>query len=290
LAGPVFIAGLDHSGKTALRLALAAGAGIHLVRRFELWTRLWPAHRRDGRTDRLVHALTRGHGAGMDLDREGLVHAAEAGTFGDVVREIGRQLCQRSGARRWGVQEALLELVADGVLRELPEARIVHVVRDPRERYGAMLDAGATGRAGVGAETAAWIDSTRAALRMAAAHPAEFKIVRYEALLRDREATLRDVCDFIGAPCPPRLVAEGGNGDADEPRTGAVRLDERDVAFIQARAGSELVALGYHLEPVGPRTGILRHRLVDAVRWRLGRLAWRRRTRQLGSRFGTQGG
>jgi 2,5-dihydroxypyridine 5,6-dioxygenase len=77
LAGPVFIAGLDHSGKTALRLALAARAGIHLVRRFELWTRLWPAHRRDGRPDRLVHALTRGHGAAMGLDREGLLHAAE---------------------------------------------------------------------------------------------------------------------------------------------------------------------------------------------------------------------
>jgi hypothetical protein len=290
LAGPVFIAGLDHSGKTALRLALAARAGIHLVRRFELWTRLWPAHRRDGRPDRLVHALTRGHGAAMGLDREGLLHAAETGAFGDVVREIGRQLCRRSGARRWGVQEALLELVADAVLRELPEARIVHLVRDPRERYGAMLDARATGRAGVGAETAAWIDSTRAALRVAAARPAEFKIVRYEALLEDREATLREVCDFIGASCPPRPAAGGGNGEADERRTGDVHLNEQDVAFIQAHAGSELAAIGYRLQPVAPRTGILRHRPIDAVRWQLGRLAWRRRTRQLGPRFGAQGG
>jgi hypothetical protein len=41
---------------------------------------------------------------------------------------------------------------------------------------------------------------------------------------------------------------------------------------------------------VAPRTGILRHRPIDAVRWQLGRLAWRRRTRQLGPRFGGQGG
>jgi hypothetical protein len=290
-AGPVFVAGLDHSGKTSLRTALADRTGIRLVRHIELWTRLWPALARGrGPIDRLVaDELTRGAAEPLGLDGERLARALTGG-FGDLVRELGRQLCERSGAPRWGLQEALLELVATHVLREVPEARIVHLVRDPRDRYDVMLRAGAVGRGGVGAETAAWIASTRAAMRAAAAHPESIRIVRYESWLEDRETTLRKVCAFLGEPSRP-----GAASGPAEPRRHAAAaagtgLAERDVAFIQARTGAELLAMGYPLLPVAARAGMLRHRMIDAVRWQAGRLAWRRRTRHLSAPFAAQGG
>ena len=60
-AAPIFVAGLDHSGKTALRAALGAHPSIHMVRHIELWTRLrrWHAAGPSGRR-RALDALTSG--------------------------------------------------------------------------------------------------------------------------------------------------------------------------------------------------------------------------------------
>lgn len=282
-ASPIFVAGLDHSGKTVLRAALRRHASIEIVRHLEMWTRLRARHAAGGPGhERLLDALTTGRAAALELDR-GQLAEASAGAFGDLVREIGRQLCER-GARRWGAQEALLEFETTRVLEELPDARVLCLVRDPRERCAAMLRSRAVGRGGVAAETAAWVASARAAMRAAAARADAVRIVRYEALIGDPEATLREVCAFVGEPFVP----------VDRPAAvatpAAPPLAAADVAFIQQHARSELAALGYRLEPVPARTAMLPDRLVDATRWQVGRLAWRRRSRHLGSPFAARGG
>jgi hypothetical protein len=99
--------------------------------------------------------------------------------------------------------------------------------------------------------------------------------VRHEALLAEPEATLRDVCAFIGEPFAPAMLDALPVPHADEP------LGEREAAFVQAHAGVEMVAYGYALAPLPAPTGMLPRRLADAFRWQLGRLSWRRRTRHL---------
>ena len=274
-AAPIFVAGLDHSGKTALRAALGAHPGITMVRHIELWTRLrgWHAAGPAGRA-RVLEALTTGRAARLELDPERLSRSA-SGSFADLVRELGRQLCDRAGASRWGLQEALLEFEADQVMRETPDARIIGLVRDPRDRFHQMRIKGAVGRGGLAAETAAWIASVRASRAAAELRPDHFRVISYEALVDRREPTLREVCAFIGEPYADAMAAgEPAGRDA-----GA--LPERDVAFIQRRAAPEIMALGYQMLPIAKRTDMLPQRLADASRWQLGRLSWRRRSSHL---------
>jgi hypothetical protein len=274
-AAPIFVGGLDHSGKTALRAALGAHPRITMVRHIELWTRLrgWHAAGPGGRS-RVLEALTTGRAARLELDPERLSRSA-SGSFADLVRELGRQLCVRAGTSRWGLQEALLEFEADQVLRDLRDARIIGLVRDPRHRFLEMRASGALGRGGLAAETAAWAASARASIAAAEARPEAFRVLRYEALVDQPEATLRDLCAFIGEPFDAAMAAHV------PARSDPGTLPERDTTFIQERAAPEMAMLGYGLLPTGPRTDGLPHRLADASRWQLGRLSWRRRSRHL---------
>ena len=274
-AAPIFVAGLDHSGKTALRAALGAHPTIHMVRHIELWTRLraWHATGANGRK-RVLDALTTGRAERLGLDRERLDGSASRG-FADLVCEVGRQLCERAGTSRWGLQEALLEFEAEHVVREMPDARIIGLVRDPRDRFQQMRTSGAVGRGGFAAGTAAWIASVRAAIAAAEAWPDHVRVISYEALVDRREPTLREVCAFIGEPFAAAMAAaEPADSDVGP-------LPERDVAVIQRRAAAEMMALGYEMLPIATGTDMLPRRLADASRWQLGRLSWRRRSSHL---------
>jgi hypothetical protein len=275
-AAPILLAGLDHSGKTALRGMLEAHPSIHIVRHVELWTRLrgWFAGGPEGR-QRVIEALEASGAMTSPLDRDRLSASASGGDFAALVRELGRQVCERAGTSRWGLQEALLELGASRVLEELPEARIVQLVRDPRDRYAEMLARGTVGRGGLGAETAAWIASARAGTTGVAQRPDAFRVVRYEDLAGDPERTLREMCAFVGEAFDPALIGT-------LPPSPGEPLAERDIAFVQAHASPEMRAHGYALRPVAGRAGMLPQRLADASRWQLGQLSWRRRSRHLG--------
>ncbi|HEY7464771.1 MAG TPA: sulfotransferase [Candidatus Limnocylindria bacterium] len=282
--GPIFVAGLDHSGKTALRRALGMHPDIRMVRHVELWTRLagWHAAGAPGR-QRALDALTSGKAARLGLDRQALAAAASDGNFAVLVREIGRQLGEQAGARRWGLQEALLEFQAMRILQAMPEARIVCVVRDPRSRYREMLDDHAVGRGGLAAETAAWVASVSVAREAAAARPEAVLVVRNEMLRTEPEGTLREICDFIGEPFSAAMLHELPPPEEQPP------LPDKDIAFIQDRAATQMAALEYELLPIPQQPAMLPQRLADASRWQLGRLAWRRRSRHLDPSFAAEG-
>ena len=281
VAAPIFVGGLDHSGKATLRVALGAHPDIHMVRRIDLWTRLRGLHAAGARGQReVVERLTTRGAAAHDLDRDRLQRVVADPDFGALVREIGRQLCERAGTSRWGLQEALLELETERILAYLPDARVVCLVRDPRDRYAAMRRDGAVGRGGVAAETAAWVASARAAAAAATAWPKAFRVVRYEALVADPETVLGEVCAFIGERAVSGLGARGSEPPGAVERAAPV-TSNADLAFIGGHAAAELQALGYPTAPAAPPTATLSDRLVDAARWQLGRMAWRWRSRHL---------
>jgi hypothetical protein len=141
------------------------------------------------------------------------------------------------------------------------------------------------GRGGLAAETAAWIASARAGSVAGAARPDAYRVLRYESLLEDHEATLRAICDFIGEPFVTAVVES-----PPPPMEAAEPLSSRELAFVQDRAAAEMQAHGYALLPITGGAGMLPQRLADASRWRLGQLSWRRRTRHLRPPLASQGG
>jgi hypothetical protein len=99
--------------------------------------------------------------------------------------------------------------------------------------------------------------------------PGRYKVVQYEALVRQPEATLREVCAFLGEEFSPEMLALAGTpgyrskaasaapGEVgDNAITAAfvgryrAAIPAREIAFMQAFAGREMVSFGYELAPL----------------------------------------
>jgi hypothetical protein len=281
---PLLLAGLDHSGKTALRMALERHPTMALVRRLELWTSLRGRHAqavRSGRPDALLRTLGAWRFGTYRLDIERLEAVLGARSFRAFVLEIGRQLCNQTGATRWGIQEAMLELNAQSVIEDLPRAAIVQVVRDPRDRLVQMFERRAVGRSGTAGEIAAWIGSTRAGIDAAARHPSNVLVLRYETFVLDPYSALQRVCDFIGEPYDPQMLQAGH--EASAPEIGQYRraLPPHQVAFIEKQCTDLMSSLGYDMSQAGGDRARDEVGKLDSLRWRAGQLGWSLRSRQI---------
>ena len=272
--GPVFIGGLDQSGKTPMRRILEASTGVAFSRRTYLWTVL------DGRYGSLDddRALARCLGAlrghvtlrDLDVDLEEIGRRLRAGerSYTRLFELIGESIATRAGRQRWGTQEAGVEERADSLLERFPTARIIHMVRDPRDRHVAVRGHRWQSVGGLGASIAAWLVNARAAIRNTARHPDSYRIVRLEDLVLMPEETGRGVAAFIGEPdgaavaraAAAWVVEARGGGELPERPKPSRGIDGREAHFVDAMAGEELDALGY------PRTAVRLSR-IDAVRY-----------------------
>ncbi|CAN5856331.1 hypothetical protein BH23CHL8_BH23CHL8_19130 [soil metagenome] len=268
----MLIGGLSRSGKTLLasmvgshsRIAIPA-AGSHLWAYF---------HGRNGdladdaNLERAISTLLRyRYVAALEPDARRIRAEAAAGprTYGHLFGLFLAHYAEAHGKLRWGEHTSLVEAHADRVFEAFPDARVIHMVRDPRDRHSAALKLYPRGRGQVGGATAWWRYSTALGGRHAQRYPDAYRIVRYEDLARAPEETVRDVCAFIGEAYEPAMLAMGeapayaerlrrSSGD----RPGLVSTDhigryrgvipDADIAFIEAHVGALMERLGYALD------------------------------------------
>ncbi|HET6380044.1 MAG TPA: sulfotransferase [candidate division Zixibacteria bacterium] len=302
-SGPIFVGGLDRTGTSLMYALLASHPDVAMSRRTNWWTYFYDRFgdlRDDKNLDRCLSVMARyRRHRKLEPDFEQLRRDFVGGqrTYGRLFALLKEQHAERLGRPRWGDKSLHTERYADLVLREFADARILHMVRDPRDRYASVIRRWKRVRGGVGAGTAAWLASVRLAERNTSNHPERYRIVRYEDLVTDPEGVVRDLCRFLDLPFVPAML--GLEGDAAFGATmnssygaipsgtitaasvgrfrGVLRPDE--IAFMQARAGREMERLGYALEPV-PFTGAARlHYLArSAVHGGL-MVAWQARER-----------
>jgi hypothetical protein len=251
---PVFVAGLDRTGKTPMRIAIESRASIAMSRRANLWTHhrgRYGALDDDARARLAVAGLLRDrHVAALVHDADALLSAILAGprTYAHLYALVGRQHAERAGRERWGHQEALLERHAPEILEAYPAARIVHMIRDPRDRYAAALRDGAVGRAGPGGAADRWRESVSLAGRHAAAWPDRYLVVRYEDLALEPVATVGRVMAFIGEPAGPSAAQAAPIPAGLAHGVGLHgRLPSRTIALIQERCAVPMARHGYEL-------------------------------------------
>jgi len=155
------------------------------------------------------------------------------------------------------------ELVVERILAAYPEARFVHIVRDPNgtidsiTRYGSerpIVD--------VLSGAAELSRSFTAALEWQRRLGDRYTVVRYEALVTDTEATMRRVADALGISSDDSLVlpttfgmpATANAGRSERRLSGAVHrlsldgcigLRRRDRLVVDALVGRQAQRLGY---------------------------------------------
>src|SRR6266487_860601 len=210
--GPIFVGGLDRSGKSLMRLSLSAHPNFAMSRRTYMWTRFYdrygdlsqPDHFDPCQTAMLRHKPM--WVLKPDPDRIRREFQQGEPTYARLFALFHQHYAEQLGRPRWGDQLALVERYADVIFAAYPNAKMIHMIRDPRDRYEASIRPSQRRRGQVGGATARWLDSVGLATRNQQRYPDRYKIVRYETLISRREETLREVCAFLNEAFEPSML------------------------------------------------------------------------------------
>ena len=267
---PLFIAGPDRSGTTLMYALLASHPDVSMVRRTNMWRYFHGRYgdlARPANLERCLDAMVgyrRMRHLQPDPERIRREFLEGPQTYGRLFGLFHQHNAERVGATRWGDKSLHTEHSADRVFAEFSNARIIHMVRDPRDRYASVRARNGQELSRVGAATGRWLASARAGRRNQAHYPGRYLIVRYEDLAQAPDPTMRQVCAAVGLEYTPGLLAMSGAPDHGDGggnssfgdlapgtiSTGAIgrfrwAVGPRDVAFIQLMAGRQMAALGY---------------------------------------------
>ncbi|MFP3913777.1 MAG: sulfotransferase family protein, partial [Actinomycetota bacterium] len=191
-------------------------------------------------------------------------------TYGHLFDLFHRHRAERLGRHRWGDKSLHTEHYADLVFAEFPQARMIHVMRDPRDRHASVMRRYPDVTRHVGPVTGRWVASERSLRRNLRRHPGRYLAVRYEDLVRHPVDVLGEVCRFVEEPYTDEMLAMKGDPDHQEGNSSfesfapgvistraigryAGTLERRDIAFIETVARRPMARLEY-LPPPGERT------------------------------------
>lgn len=145
------------------------------------------------------------------------------------------------------------------VLRIWPEARMIHIVRDPRDVARSWVKMGWAGSLWLGAQS--WINAERE-WNLTRLHlpQDQFIELRYEHLIMRPAVELSRICAFIGVDFDEAMLRYDLDSTYDAPDATLVsrwkcELSDREVRLIESRVGELLVERGYEhsgLSPMSP--------------------------------------
>ncbi len=212
---PFFIVGSSRSGTTLLRLILCGHSQLHIPP--ETWfiadlLARFPPDR--PLTPQEVHAAVEvmvGHYRWPDMeiptdDMRAWASALAAPRLVELIDLPYREHLRRAGKPRFGDKTPPYIGIVPQLLALYPGARFINLIRDGRDVAISFVDAHFHGR-----PYHADFEWTRA-VRLAAhwragPHGANMLDVRYEDLVREPEATVRRICDFLGEAFEPAMFA-----------------------------------------------------------------------------------
>jgi hypothetical protein len=276
LTDPIFIGGLDRSGKTLLRLALSLHPRIFITRRSDLWRYFYNRYgdlSQGENFERCLQAILKyKHVRPLHPNAERIRQEFWQGepTYARLFALIHQHHAEAIGKPRWGDQSEALEEYAEEIFTAYPQARFIHLIRDPRDRLATSKSHWRHGRGKVGNSLGRWLRSTALAERYLRLYPDRYRVIRYEDLVSQPEAVLADLCEFLGEEYTPAMLKIGHLRHAEEsninlpkepcPGCGDFltdfiglylqRLSRNEIAQIQLLAKAEMQRWGYWQEKI----------------------------------------
>ena len=274
--GPIFIGGPDRCGKTTMRAFLVSHPNIAIPAvGSNMWTYFYGQYgdlADDQNFERCLNDMLHyKHVAFLQPDPERIRSEFRQGerSYARLFSLFLIHFAEREGKPRWGVQTGLIERYADQILAAYPGAQIIHLIRDPRDRYEASLARWPKGKLRAGGAVARWEYSVGLAERNQQRHPGRYLTVRYETMVTEPERTLQLICDFLGETYTTDMLIMSGTPDFRAKISQGVDLapdqtpvtadyigryrqgvPREDIAFIQAYAGREMKTYDYRMESI----------------------------------------
>jgi hypothetical protein len=269
---PIFIGGLERSGKTYMRMILAAHPHLVFSHRANMWTSYYNRYGDLNQGDNLkrcmAEMLESKHIRSLISDPTRLNR--DIGTapvsYSSLFTLIHEQHALKMGKLRWGDQTEFIERYTDAIFAVYPNARIIHMLRDPRDRFEAMQHKSHR-RGGLGVATARWKISATLAQRNQSKYPEQYKVVCYETLVTSPNSTLFETCEFIGEEFFIEMLRmqeetrfNKNESDDTEESSGPLttkyigcyhnKLRASEIAYIQKQVGVLMSAFGYTVTPI----------------------------------------
>ena len=168
---------------------------------------------------------------------------------------------ERRACTRWGDKSLGAERFADTILAAYPTASMVHVLRDPRDRYASQATHRTPRRSGAGRAAALWHWSERLARHHSRRFPGRYLVVRYEDLVADPNPRLEEIRCFLG------LDVSTGTIDPTPFTLASVARHRRDLNADERRFLELALAPGMQRWGYQPRLEVPHdlpgHRLLD---------------------------
>lgn len=272
---PVFIAGPDRSGTTLMYALLASHPNISMVRRTNMWRyfyqRYGPLDKQQNFERCLQDMLSYKRMNVLNPNAERIRDAFWQGepTYGRLFGLMHSHHAQDIGKPRWGDKSLHTEHYADSLFKEFPNAKVIHMARDPRDRYASVKKRHGRTINRVGASVGRWLYSMQAARRNNQHYPQNYMIVNYERLASQPEEMLTNIFGFLGEEYTPKALSmsgaadyrdSGGNSSFEKIEPGTIStksigryrsiISPVELAYIQIFAGKEMQKLGYELDPL----------------------------------------
>lgn len=272
---PIFILGTERSGSNLLRLILNSHSRVavphppHVVRYFAPLEPLYGDLSDDRAFRRLVDDILRlldTHIYQWDIpvDAAAVARTATPRSAFGVYVALQDQYRAHTGKARWGCKSTFMVDHIPEIRARFPGARLLFLVRDPR-------DVAVSSRKSVFSTfhpyytARLWRDQQAVGLRWLDTLPPEvIRLVRYEQLVAEPEASVRAICDFVGEAFEPDMLrffetdearksaslseSWGNTGrpvsqaSVEQWRTG---LTPRERLIIEHVARAEMARLGY---------------------------------------------
>lgn len=243
LEKPCFLVGAERSGTTMLRLMLDGHPELAWWSEFEFSVDhlsspgVWPDTReflQTLETDRIFNSY--------DLVSD------ETLTYPELINSFIHQKQVRDRKQLVG---ATIHRNFDRILWMWPDARFIHILRDPRDVAKSCIAMGWAGNTWKGVER--WIEAEQLWDHIKEQiDPSRYIEVRYEVLIAEPEKTLTQICEFLGLSYSPEMLSypERTTYDAPNPRYAYQwkhKMRKQDVQLIEAQVAELLVKRGYEL-------------------------------------------
>ena len=194
---PIFVGGMFKSGTSLLRAMLGQHSAI--ASGLETYWFDWDWSARESASMKVMYGRL-AHFFDMSVaEVTGMAMGSE--TAEDFLETLMAEVARRQGKPRWAEKTPGNIAHADRIWAAWPDAKIVHIIRDPRDVFASLVEAKKWDSPEEFADR--WVSTIGRGLRLKGEiNPSDksYLAIRYEDLIAASEQTMRRVIDFIEEP------------------------------------------------------------------------------------------